>query len=317
MFTECDISEIKGFGIGHATNAEAATGVTVVVAEKAARCSCDVRGGGPATRETDLLAPEKMIQGVNAIAFSGGSAFGLEAACGCARVLQKHKMGFNSVGNIIPIVPSACIFDLGIGSTIDNYIGLGELATENAIRNINSKTPPEAGNVGVGAGATVGMKGLPKKPMKSGVGFAAYSCSSLKVGACVVVNALGNVYKENGEFLSGFDDEKTLKKVFQAFNLKAKVTKRENTTLACIITNADLSKSQCKKVASVAHDGYARAIRPVHTQMDGDAAFVMASGKVKADVDVVSMMAADACEAAIRNAVMTAKSSFGFEGLAD
>lgn len=317
MFTKCDICEIKGFGIGHATDIKAATGVTVIVAEKAARCSCDVRGGGPATRETDLLSPEKMIQGVNAITLSGGSAFGLEASSGTARVLQEHKMGFNSIGNIIPIVPSACIFDLGIGSVIDSYTELGKQACEHAIQNINSKSNPESGNVGIGAGATVGMKGLPKKPMKSGIGFAAYSFGNLKVGACVVVNALGNVYARTGEFLAGFDDEKTLKKIYQAFNLKSKVTKRENTTLCCIITNADISKSQCKKVASVTHDGYARAIRPVHTQMDGDAAFVMASGKVKADVDVVSMMAAEACEDAIRDAVMSAKSCFGFQGLAD
>lgn len=317
MFDKCEITDIKGFGIGHATNFSAATGVTTIVAEKAAKCSCDIRGGGPATRETDLLSPEKMIQGVNAIVLSGGSAFGLESASAAARVLSEHKMGFDSVGNIIPIVPSACIFDLGIGNSIDSYLELGKIATENAIANINSSTPPASGNVGVGAGATVGMKGLPKKPMKSGVGFATFSFGKVKVGACVVVNALGNVYTENGEFLAGFDDEKTLKRIYQAFNLKSKVTKRENTTLACIITNADVSKSQCKKVSQVAHDGFARAIRPVHTQMDGDATFVMASGKVKADVDVVSMMAAQACEEAIRNAVKSAKSTLGFNGLFD
>lgn len=316
MFDVNDKEKISEFGIASVTNSDAGTGVTVIVNKQGATCSCDVRGGGPATRETDLLSPEKMVQKAHAIALCGGSAMGLEAASGVARALREKKIGYAAGKEIIPIVPAASIFDMNYGKAEFPDVSMGEEAARLAIENIGVKDLPERGNVGAGAGASVGIKGLPKKPMKSGVGYHCVSLGKLKVSALTVVNALGNVYDAQGNFMAGVEGD-TLKNAFTALNLKEKITPGTNTTLSVVMTNAKISKTACNKVAQVAHDGYARAIFPVHTQNDGDAIFVMASDKVKADVDVVSVMAVEAVEGAIRDSVLSACGALGLKGLLD
>lgn len=308
--------KIADFGIGHATDNDALTGVSVVVCKEGAVCSCDVRGGGPATRETDLLSPEKMVERVHAIVLSGGSAFGLEAASGVARVLRDEKIGFRAGTEIVPIVPAACIFDLGVGKCVFPDVEMGKEGARNALDNVGKTQAPGVGVVGAGAGASVGLKGVPLvSPMKSGIGYSFASFGKLKVSALTVVNALGNVYESNGDFLAGIENEKTMIAAFKAMNVKSKFGGVKNTTLSVVMTNAKATKSMCKKVACCSHDGYARSINPVHTQNDGDAVFVMASDKVAADVDVISVMAAEVVEESIREAVRHAKSVAGLVGL--
>lgn len=315
MFDVNITDKIAEFGIGHVTNSDAGTGVTVIINKAGATCSCDVRGGGPATRETDLLHPEKMVQKAHAVVLSGGSAMGLESASGVARELRDQKIGYPAGKQIIPIVPAACIFDMNYGKPEFPDVEMGRECAKLAIANIGSTEAPERGNVGVGAGASVGIKGMPTKPMKSGVGYACVALGKLKVAALCVVNALGNVYDTDGTFMAGVEGD-ALKNAMKAMNLKEKITPGTNTTLCCVMTNAKISKTVCNRVAQVAHDGYARAIFPVHTQNDGDSIFVMASDKVKADVDVVSVMAVEAVEAAIRDAVKSSTDALGLKGMA-
>lgn len=315
MFNLINDKKLPEFGIAHVSDSDAGTGVTVVVCKDGATASCDVRGGGPATRETDLLHPEKMVQKIQAVALSGGSAMGLEAASGVARELRAQKIGFSAGKTIIPIVPAASIFDMNYGKAEFPDVDAGQKCAKLAIKNIGCDKAPERGNVGAGTGASVGIKGMPTKPMKSGIGFASVESGKLIVSALCVVNAFGNVYAEDGTFLAGVEGD-SLKTALKALGLKKKITPGTNTTLCVVMTNAKISKTECNKVAQVSHDGYARAIFPVHTQNDGDAIFVMASGKVKTDVDLVSVMAVEAVESAIRDSVLSAKDALGLKGLA-
>lgn len=315
MFETSDFSKLPEFGIGHATSIEDGTGVTVIIPKGGATASCEILGGGPATRETDLLNPEKMIQKVHAVCLCGGSAMGLEAACGVARHLQSKKIGFKCGPAYIPIVPAASIFDLRYSNSIFPDVEMGITACKNALENLEKNEEVQTGCVGVGTGATVGMKGLLKKPMKSGFGMSCLSLGKLQVAAATVVNSLGNVVGENQSFLAGLDDENAYKNLFKAVNLKAKVSNPQNTTLSVVMTNANITKTACKKVAQVAHDGFARAIFPVHLQLDGDSIFVLASSKYKADTDAISTMAAKAVELSIRNAVESATDLLGMKGL--
>ncbi|MDO4841276.1 MAG: P1 family peptidase [Phoenicibacter congonensis] len=317
FFDEISGEVIPGFGIGHATDSDAGTGVSVVVCKEGAACSCDIRGGGPATRETDLLQPEKMVEKVHAIVLSGGSALGLDASCGVAKVLREEGFGFRVGEEVVPIVPAACIYDLNFAT---NKIPDQDMAIEAcvaALANAETKIVPETGCVGAGAGACVGFRSIPGyTPMKSGIGYSVVKFGKVKVAALTVVNALGNVYNDDGTFLAGVSNPKKMKNAFKLMNMKNKLDAVTNTTLSVVMTNAKFTKTECKKIATCANDGFARAINPVHTQNDGDSIFVMSKGKIRADVDVVSTMAAEVVANSIRDAVKSAVSCHGLTGLA-
>ncbi len=327
MFNKADLSQLEDFGIGHAQNNDWITGCTVVYAHGGATCSVDVRGGGPATRETDLLKPENMVQKVNAVCLSGGSAFGLEATCGVMECLQEQHIGFQAGPTVVPIVPGACIFDLPIGESKWPNKQMGYEACQHAIeaQRLNFSTV-EQGNVGAGTGATVGKLGDPTRQMKSGFGFSCLHYGELAVAAVVVVNAKGNVMSADNTPLAGYiDNAGNVSNPIDSVIEFAKVANPfsdtnagsiSNTTIGCVLANAKLDKAQCLKVSQMTHDAYARAIKPVHTLGDGDTIFTLASGRTQADTDLVGVIATEAMEEAIRNAVLSAKSLGGFTGLA-
>ncbi|MEP7198613.1 MAG: P1 family peptidase, partial [Chloroflexota bacterium] len=264
------ITDIPGLNVGHWTNLDAATGCTVVLCPQGAVAGVDVRGGAPGTRETDLLDPTCTVEQVHAIVLSGGSAFGLAAADGVMRWLEERGIGYDVGVAKVPIVPAAILFDLGIGSArvrptaADGYAAC-EAATAVAVAQ---------GNVGAGTGATVGkMRGM-KQAMKGGLGCASRQIEGeVIVAALVVVNAVGDVVDPRaGQIIAGarnadsngFVNEDTIR---DAVSSIAPLT---NTTLAVVATNAAITKSGATKIAQMAHDGLARAIRPAHTAMDGD-----------------------------------------------
>lgn len=300
---------VPGFRIGTAEDAGALTGVTAILAPKeGAAAGVDVRGCAPGTRETDLLRPEKTADRIHAVVLSGGSAFGLEAASGVMRHLAASGVGFPIGAARVPIVCGAVLFDLLIGR-IDAFpdVEMGKLAASRA-----AETFP-VGLAGAGMGATVGKLMGPAHAMKSGAGYAALSLpSGLVVGAYMAVNACGEVY-DGEETLAGIlaDDEKTL---ISSHKLMLEGYERDlggNTSIGCVITNARLTKAECGAVAGMAHDGYARSIRPVHTTMDGDTVFVMASGTCDAPVDTVGYLAEEAVRLAVIDAVKSAEGAGG------
>lgn len=300
---------VPGFSIGTKEDLQGLTGVTVILAEgEGAAAGVDVRGCAPGTRETDLLSPEKTVQTINAVVLAGGSAFGLEASCGVMNYLAEKKIGF-SVGNVtVPIVCGAVLFDLQIGSEHAHPdLDMGYAAAAAA-----GKEFP-VGCYGAGAGATVGKLAGAEHCMKSGAGYAEFRLpDGLYVGAYTAVNACGEIY-EKDEVLAGIlaDDEKT---ILSSHDFMMKGYQRNlggNTSIGCIVTNAILSKSECKAVSGMAHDGFARSIRPVHTTMDGDTLFTMASGQVKAPIDTVGYLAEEAVRLAVLDAVRSAESMGG------
>ncbi|HED24188.1 MAG TPA: peptidase S58 family protein, partial [Firmicutes bacterium] len=258
------LTDIDGIKVGVASNYEAATGLTVVlIEEEGAAAAVEVRGSAPGTRETDLLMPGRLVESVQAIMLSGGSAFGLDAAAGVVRYLEEHEQGFQ-VGSIrVPIVPAAVIFDLFIGdSTIRPDAEMGYQACTSA----SAGLVPE-GSVGAGTGATVakyyGLTGA----VKSGQGSAAVCRGALVVAALVVVNAFGDIYDRSGRLLAGPRNPETgLMENTAALFKKVDINgSGGNTTLAAVATNAGLDKSALTKVCQLAHDGFARSIWPVHT----------------------------------------------------
>ena len=312
------INEIPGFHIGNDEDIRGGSGCTAIYCPEGAVAGVDVRGGGPATRETDLLNPVNMVEKIHCVMLCGGSAYGLAAADGAMAYLEEHNVGFDVGFGIVPIVPAACLFDLNAG---DPKCRPGREMGYRALVNAE-KNDPREGICGAGTGATVGKITGPERAMKSGLGVYAEQAGDLKVGAVVAVNALGDVMGEgSGQPLAGLlNPEKTavastlteLKNIADAgFDVF-----RGNTTIGCVITNASLTKAQAKKVAMMAHNGYARAICPVHTSADGDTIFAMAKGTVKAHIDVVGAMAAEVMAAAIRRAV-SVRSAYGYIGSLD
>lgn len=289
----------KGFRIGH--YADDFTGVSVILSKRGAVGGCDCRGGAPGTRETDLLRPEKMMQKVNAVVLSGGSAYGLEASCGVMRYLNEQGIGFKTQGKIVPIVCGAVIYDLNQKEYHFPTAKYGVKACENAT------STPDFGNVGVGKGATVGkIRGI-KNSCKSGVGAATVKTMGTTVTAIVAVNAMGDVVDGNGNIIAGakgkngefIDTESVL-----ANGDVKKLVLGTNTTIGCILTDADIDKVQANKLAIISHNGLARAIRPVHTDYDGDTMFCLASGhKPVLNFAMLQSAAVQATEQAIRNAV--------------
>jgi L-aminopeptidase/D-esterase-like protein len=263
-----DVTDIPGIRVGHDTNLEAATGCTVILCDTPAVGGVDVRGGAPATRETDLLHPMNLVEEINAVVLTGGSAFGLDAASGVMRYLEERSIGYDTGIARVPIVPAAAIFDLALGSaSVRPDAAAGYRACEQATADAVTQ-----GNAGAGTGATVGKMAGPPFMMKGGLGSASTQLSDgTLVGALVVVNALGDVIDpQTGQVVAG-----TRHPSGQGFLAPNPFG---NTTIAVVATNASLTKAQVNKVAQMAHDGIAQAIRPAHTMFDGDTIFALALG---------------------------------------
>ncbi len=291
------ITQIPGIVAGHATNSEAGTGCTVIVCPAGATGGVDVRGGAPATRETDLLRPEETVDTLTAVVLSGGSAFGLAAACGVADELEQRGYGLDVGVTQVPIVSGACLFDLTCGDAhVRPTAEDGRAATVAAFE--NGTAPLARGNVGAGTGCTVGKAGGPQLAMKCGLGEDVEQAGALICGAIAAVNACGDVIDpQTGEELAGMrspDGTHMMRTVDATLMMMAQTpTSRTNTTISCVVTNARLSKAQATKVAQMSADAYAHAISPTHTTNDGDTVFVMATGEVDYPVDAVGARTLD------------------------
>lgn len=369
MFGRVDITDIKGFKLGNAENTDAATGCTVIVAEKGATAGVDVRGGGPATRETDLLRSENTIDKIHAVVISGGSAYGLEAGSGVMRELENMKIGHRVSSCIVPIVCQASLFDLNVGQSDirpDRTMGV------KAVHNAFCGGEFHHGNYGAGTGASVGKFYGMNRAMKTGLGTFACSDGEIEVGAITAVNAFADVYDGRNHVIAGLlsADGKRIDGTIRplkncvaaesSYNMKSKMEpffnkRREeeepaepettdedrvepapaetvesgetstvnkepedmgygitfNTTISCLITNAKLTKAQCNKLASILHDGYARAIKPVHSTMDGDTIFVMTTGEKDVNFDAFAALATDIVQYSVIDGAISAESAYG------
>lgn len=369
MFGRVDITDIKGFKLGNAENTDAATGCTVIVAEKGATAGVDVRGGGPATRETDLLRSENTIDKIHAVVISGGSAYGLEAGSGVMRELENMKIGHRVSNCIVPIVCQASLFDLNVGQPDirpDRTMGV------KAVHNAFCGGEFHHGNYGAGTGASVGKFYGMNRAMKTGLGTFACSDGEIEVGAITAVNAFADVYDGRNHVIAGLlsADGKRIDGTIRplkncvaaesSYNMKSKMEpffnkRREeeeleepetteevrvepapaetvesgetstvnkepedmgygitfNTTISCLITNAKLTKAQCNKLASILHDGYARAIKPVHSTMDGDTIFVMTTGEKDVNFDAFAALATDIVQYSVIDGAISAESAYG------
>ena len=322
MIKQIEFNDIEGIEIGNAQNLDAATGCTVVLCKDGATAGVDVRGGAPGTRETDLLNPVNMVQKIHAVMLAGGSAFGLDAAAGVMRYLEDRGIGYDAGVARVPIVPAAVLFDLGIGDDpkIRPTADCGYRAAASA-----STGPVAEGNIGAGAGATVGKLAGQNRAMKSGVGSAALSLpDGLVVAALVAVNAAGDVVDPTtGRVVAGArtPDGRALADVRTLIRAGEAVAARpgQNTTIGVVATNARLTKSQATKVAQMAHDGLARAVAPVHTPLDGDTIFAVATGRYEQPVNLaaVGALAADAVAEAVVRAVRAAVSIPGYPAARD
>jgi L-aminopeptidase/D-esterase-like protein len=313
----------EGFTAGHWTDVEGATGCTVVLPPpEGAVASGDVRGGGPGTRELDLLDPLANAARVHGILMTGGSAFGLAAADGVVRWLERHGRGYATPGGIVPLVPGAVVYDLMSGDPRRRPgPAEGAAACEAAVNE------PELGSVGAGTGAAVGKLRGREFAVKSGVGFAAQHLpQGAKLTALAVVNAFGDVIGENGAVLAGTrgDDGSFIGTTNQLRTRLIEVPRyrrgepTENTTLVCIATDATLAKSECGIVAKMAHSGMARAVDPVHSAVDGDVVFALASGTAPVvDPLIVGVVAAALTAEAIRDACRRATTVAGIPALGD
>lgn len=312
---EIGIMEVGGFQVGHAQDPEGGTGCTVILCDKMSPAGLDVRGGGPASRESQILNPVAAAEGINAVLLSGGSAFGLDAAGGVQRYLEERGIGFDAGVAKVPLVSQSCLFDLGVGDkNARPDAAMAYQACENAGRGV-----PAQGNVGAGTGCSIGKYRGMERAMKSGFGTCAFQAGSLKVGALVAVNALGDVYGPDGKQMAGLLNPQktglssTLEELFQDVSLASNLF-TGNTTLGVVVTNARLTKTQLTKIAGMTHNGYARAIRPVHTTADGDSIYALSLGDLPGDVNVAGAMAARAMERAILRAVQSAEPAYGLIG---
>lgn len=430
-FQIINVSDIEGFKLGNAEDLKVGTGCTVIISEEGAIAGVDVRGGAPATRETDLLKSENTVQKINAVVISGGSAFGLESASGVMNYLDEKNIGLKASGINVPIVCSASLFDLNVGSKcVRPDIEMGKKAVENAYMN-----EFKSGNFGAGTGTTVGKIYGIERSMKTGLGTFACQIDNLQIGAITAVNAVGDIYDDNNKIIAGpLSEDKTeilstimahkerilginnnsnidfsenghseksflkndisekdilkndisenddLKNIQEKDNLgkdnleinsvendidddsnnikRANVLDKKNTdeilriegrngegilpipdnnkpneikilegdslfgdeddmifntTISCLITNAKLTKVQANKLSSILHDAYARAIKPVHSSLDGDTIFVMTTGKVEADFDSLAALSTDILQYAIINSARNAEPAYGLK----
>ena len=302
--SEGAITDVAGIRVGHAHDRRARTGCTVILCEsEGAVAGVDVRGAAPGTRETDLLEPGNLVERVHAVLLTGGSVFGLDAACGVVSYLEEQDIGFDAGVARVPIVPAAVIFDLAAGSSkVRPDSAMGYKACQ-----VGSAGPVAEGQVGAGAGATVGKILGQARASRGGIGTAAMKLSSgITVGVLVVVNAFGDIVDpESGRILKGARSPRgegwlnTSRALEGASRGIPRTSPVENTTLAVVATDASLTKAQAKRVAVMAHDGMARAVRPVHTIFDGDTVFALSTGRVVADLTAIGPVAADLVARAI------------------
>lgn len=316
---EIKFTDIEGLKVGNAQNLEGGTGCTVIICEEGAIAGVDVRGGSPGTRETDLLNPQNLVEKIHGVMLTGGSAFGLDAASGAMEYLEEKGIGFDVQVTKVPIVCSAVLFDLVVG---DYKVRPDRVMGYKACVNATDKDCP-SGNIGAGTGATVGKFFGINRAMKGGLGSYGVQVGDLKVGAIVAVNALGDIIDpETGEILAGLLDEKkeklvgTEEEMLKVYN-KNKNVFSGNTTIGVVATNGKFNKSQMNKLASMAHNGYGRTMRPAHSIFDGDTIFTMATGKVEADINVVGFLAAEVMEKAIIDAIKSADTAYGFKAYKD
>lgn len=312
------ITAVAGIKVGHHTLSERPTGCTVIVVDgEGAAGGVSQRGGAPGTRETDLLDPSNMVDKVNAVVLSGGSAFGLDAASGTVKWLEEHNIGWDVRIAKVPIVPAAILFDLPVGNNpkIRPTADCGYRAAAAA-----SNAPVAEGTIGAGAGATVGKSGGPGRSMKAGLGSYSITLpSGLSVGAIVAVNAVGDIIDpDTGRIVAGvrnpdgtFADARTLLRTGQT---GPRPRAGENTTIGLVATNARLTKAQAQRMALMADDGYARAIYPSHTVGDGDTVFALATGLWTGEADV-TQIGALAAEVMARAIVRAATEATGLPGL--
>ena len=318
--TEIPITNIENLLIGQAENKTAATGCTVLICKEGMRAGLDVRGGGPASRESQLLNPLMSAQIIHAIVLAGGSAYGLGTANGVMSFLEEQGIGYDTGVALVPLVAQADIFDLSVGDAkIRPDAAMGYEAAKQAFEAPNYKD----GNYGAGCGASVGKIAGMDYAMKTGIGSYAVQVGELKIGAIVVLNALGDVYDwRTGEQIAGLmtEDKSGLRSTMNYMSASTENVDNKftgNTTLAVVVTNADFNKSQLCKIAGMAHDGYARSINPVHTSADGDSIYAVSVGSVGADQDLVGALAAEAVSEAIIRAVNNSESAYGLPAAAD
>jgi L-aminopeptidase/D-esterase-like protein len=305
------ITDVAGVEVGHFTDTRRPTGCTVVIVREGAVAGVDVRGAAPGTRETDLLAPTHLIERVHGVLLAGGSAWGLDAASGVMRWLEEQGVGF-PVGPLrLPIVPGAVLFDLMLGdASVRPDAAAGYRACELA-----STKPPAQGNVGAGTGAVVGKIFGIERAMKGGIGSASVTVEGITVGALVACNAVGDVIdpdtaqvvagarSRNGKSL--FDSRRALLRGEAPKPLLAGT----NTTIGVIATDAVITKAQASRLATMAHDGLARCINPVHTMSDGDTLFALGTGRAGGALGMMTLgtMAAEATAMAVLRAVRAAQ----------
>ncbi|MDO5649891.1 MAG: P1 family peptidase [Gallicola sp.] len=312
------MTDIGNILVGHAENDIKTSGTTTLLFPKGANCGVDVRGSAPGTRETDLLRSENLVQKVHSISLSGGSAFGLDCATGVMRYLKEQSIGFDMGICKIPIVTGAVIFDLGV-LDMDHLpdASLGYQSAQAAKAKDTSQ-----GNIGAGTGATVGKFLGFDSCMKSGLGQASIKIGSLWIAAIVVTNSFGDIYDEKNRQIAGIYDRISMK-LIPTLKLLEKSSPPEapsNTTIGVVGTNGNFSKTQLNKIAQMAHDGYARSIRPVHTMNDGDTIFAVSTGKAEADLNQVGSLASLVMSRAIENSIYAADSLMGipsWKGIGD
>jgi L-aminopeptidase/D-esterase-like protein len=317
------LTAVEGIEVGHWTDAEAATGCTVILCRAGAVGGVDVRGAAPGTRETDLLRPGSLVQRAHAVLLTGGSAFGLDAAGGVMRWLEEQGVGFDVRVGVVPIVPAAVLFDLTIGRA---DVRPGPEAGYAACRAASAAPVPE-GCVGAGTGATVGKLLGPKWATKSGLGSAARRMGGgISVAALAAANAFGDVVDPaTGRIIAGARDPEgggfadTLERLHGDLQ-GTMLGYSSNTGLAVVATDAVLTKEGANVVARAAHAGLARAIRPVHTMLDGDVVFTLATGRragVPADLTALGAVAAVVVAEAVVRAVRQATSLAGVPAMRD
>jgi L-aminopeptidase/D-esterase-like protein len=329
MKRENAITDVPGICVGHAQDMQALTGCTVVLCQTGAVGGVDQRGGAPGTRETDLLRPAHLVERVHAVVLAGGSAFGLDAASGVMRFLEERQVGFDTHDARVPIVPAAILYDLAIG---DAKVRPDAAMGYQACLNAGAQRPAE-GNVGAGTGATVGKILGMGQAMKAGIGTASMRIGAgVVIGAIMAVNAFGDVIDPaTGQILAGarstdlgpvrvgapgyFADSLQVMKSLVGRTIVGFAT-RQHTVIGVVATNARLSKEEANKVAQMAQAGVARTVRPSHTLLDGDTLFVLATGRRRADVNIVGAFAAEVVAEAIVRAVRTARTVAGLPGLA-
>jgi L-aminopeptidase/D-esterase-like protein len=312
---------IEDLAVGHWDDPVGLTGCTVVVPPPGNVAAASVRGGGPGTRETDLLQPQAHVEGVSAVLLTGGSAFGLAAAQGVVDWCERRGLGYARFGRPIPIVPAAVLFDLAVG---DWDARPGPAQGEAACAAATTADGP-MGNVGAGMGATVGKAAGPEHMTKGGLGWAVVEAGPVTVGALAAVNAGGDVLDEDGGVVAGArvpgGAQAAIRELLTAGRaegaLPEAVPPGGSTTLGLVATNAALTKGEVHRVAVQAHDGMARAIRPVHTSFDGDTVFALAVPRVAAAMDLVAFLAEEALAAAIRAGVRAAGTVAGIPAASD